>query len=136
MLPVIGAALTGLVSKIPDILDRVLPGDSEDIKLKKLDLQQQLTNAFLQSDVIQTEVNKVEASHESLFVSGWRPAIGWICAFAFAYTYGFGPLVDAYLINKGMLPLPDLNTKELSTVLMGMLGMGSLRTLEKWVSNK
>ena len=76
---------------------------------------------------LQSEINKVEAQHRSIFVSGWRPMVGWICAFAFGFHYIVMPLLMAY---TDMKPI-EFDTNSLFTVLMGMLGLGGLRTYEK-----
>jgi hypothetical protein len=76
---------------------------------------------------LQAEINKIEAQHRSLFVSGWRPFIGWICGFAFAFHYIVMPLLQSYTDIK----IVEFDTNSLFTVLMGMLGLGGLRTYEK-----
>jgi hypothetical protein len=73
----------------------------------------------------QIEVNKVEAAHKSLFVAGWRPAIGWICGFALLYSTIVSPILGIWL------EVPEVDTSLLTTVLMGMLGLGAMRTFEK-----
>ena len=80
----------------------------------------------------QTDINKAEASNPSLFVSGWRPAIGWVCALALAYQYLIRPLSGTVAGIAGIVipPLPGLDDN-LWQLMMGMLGMGGLRTFEK-----
>ena len=80
----------------------------------------------------QMEVNKVEAGHTSMFVAGWRPFTGWICASALAYHYIIQPLLTFILYSFGnevVLPTFDMGT--LTTVLLGMLGLGGMRSFEK-----
>ena len=80
----------------------------------------------------QLEVNKVEAGHTSMFVAGWRPFTGWICASALAYHYILQPLLTFILYSFGnevVLPTFDMGT--LTTVLLGMLGLGGMRSIEK-----
>ena len=80
----------------------------------------------------QLEVNKVEAAHSSLLVSGWRPAIGWTCAAAFAYKFVLAPAgAFAMAATGNPIDLPVLDFTEMSTILLGMLGLGGMRTLEK-----
>ena len=80
----------------------------------------------------QTDINKAEATNSSVFVSGWRPAIGWVCALALAYQYLFRPLAGtvAGVLGVTIPPLPGLDDN-LWQLMMGMLGMGGLRTFEK-----
>jgi len=73
----------------------------------------------------QLEVNKVEAAHKSLFVSGWRPAIGWICGFALMYSTILAPILGIWFV------VPAVDSSLLTSVLMGMLGLGAMRTVEK-----
>ena len=80
----------------------------------------------------QIEVNKIEAGQTNVFVSGWRPFIGWTCGIALCYHFVLQPFLMFvfFAIGKPMeLPVFDMTT--LTTVLMGMLGLGGLRTYEK-----
>lgn len=80
----------------------------------------------------QIDVNKVEAASSSLFVAGWRPAVGWCCALAFGFKFIGGPLlVFCAQLAGHQVALPEFDFTEMSTVLIGMLGLGSLRTMEK-----
>lgn len=76
---------------------------------------------------IQTKINEIEAKHRTVFVAGWRPFIGWVCGIAFAFHYIVMPLLLAYTDIKPI----EFDTNSLFTVLMGMLGLGGLRTYEK-----
>jgi hypothetical protein len=123
----ISAALdlgTTLINKIfPD------PAQASQAKLELLKLQQ---NGELAIMTAQTDINKTEAANSSVFVSGWRPAIGWVCALALAYQYLARPLVMGIMpmFNIVVPPLPGLDDN-LWQLMMGMLGMGGLRTFEK-----
>jgi Holin of 3TMs, for gene-transfer release len=81
----------------------------------------------------QLEINKVEAANPSIFVSGWRPAIGWVCGSALAYTYIIYPMLTwAAAIWFPALKPPLLgNDGMLYELLFGMLGLGAMRTVEK-----
>jgi hypothetical protein len=81
----------------------------------------------------QLEVNKAEAASGSVFKGGWRPAIGWVCASAFAYHFVLQPVILFVALAAGlnMPPLPEFDMASLMTVMMGMLGLGGLRTYEK-----
>ena len=81
----------------------------------------------------QLEVNKAEAQHKSIFVAGWRPFIGWTCGIALCWHFVLAP-VTMFLCAYIGVAIPDLPTFDmgsLMTVLMGMLGLGGLRTYEK-----
>ena len=105
------------------------PAKADQAKLELLKLQQ---SGELASMTAQTDINKAEASNSSLFVSGWRPAVGWVCALALAYQYLLRPLSGTSAVIFGItLPiLPGLDDN-LWQLMMGMLGMGGLRTFEK-----
>lgn len=120
------------------ILDRVIPDPaaSAEAKLKLLTLAQQgelaELNADLQAKLAQLDINKTEAANASLFVAGWRPFIGWVCGAAFAYKFIVAPflvmLLDAFGVN---VDLPLLEFAEVLPILLGMLGLGAMRTVEK-----
>lgn len=78
---------------------------------------------------LQTKINAVEAQHRTLFVAGWRPFIGWICGVALAYNFVVRDLI-IWLTPTFETP-PALQMDHLMTVLLGMLGLGGLRTYEK-----
>ena len=105
------------------------PAQADAAKLKLLELQK---NGELAAMTAQTDINKEEAKSSSLFVSGWRPAIGWVCALALAYQYLLRPLGGTLASIFGLIipPLPGLDDN-LWQLMMGMLGMGGLRTFEK-----
>ena len=81
----------------------------------------------------QIEVNKAEAASGSFFRGGWRPSIGWICGLALFWSFILQPFLVFFLLVFGveMPPLPELNTGDLMPILLGMLGLGGLRTFEK-----
>ena len=81
----------------------------------------------------QIEVNKAEAAHHSLFVSGWRPFVGWSCGLALFWHF-MGLPITLFLLALFGAEVPELPTFDMSTlltVLMGMLGLGTMRTWEK-----
>jgi hypothetical protein len=120
------------------VLDRVLPDQkvATEAKLEMLKLAQSgelaQLNANLQLATGQIDVNKVEAANASLFVSGWRPFVGWTCGAAFAFKFIGGPA--AFVIAQWIghpITLPVFDFTEMSTILMGMLGLGAMRSVEK-----
>ena len=81
----------------------------------------------------QIETNKIEASHKSMFVAGWRPFIGWVCGTALLYNFIVKDLIEYYLAirHEDVPSLPSLQMEQLMTILLGMLGLGAARTVEK-----
>ena len=98
----------------------------------KMDYDQAMATA-------QTAINQTEASNPSLFVSGWRPAVGWVCVSGLFYTFLLKPLfpwLATVICNVGgwesaVPPLPEVPMGDLIVLLGGMLGLGVLRTVEK-----
>lgn len=110
-------------------LDKLIPD-----KNQKMQLEHEVTMAVLGSGLSQMEVNRQEAAHRSVFVAGWRPAVGWVCAMSLAWHFVLYDLaVWLQLVFFPHSPaLPSLSgTGELVTVLFSMLGLGGLRSIEK-----
>jgi hypothetical protein len=93
----------------------------EAIKGKELDPNELIS--------IQTKINEIEAQHRTVFVAGWRPFIGWVCGVALAYNFVIRDLF-IWAMKPEIVP-PALQMEHLMTVLLGMLGLGGLRTYEK-----
>ena len=120
------------------IIDKIWPNkdEAEKAKLALAQLQQTGELQKLAQDFElakgQIVINTEESKSPSLFVSGWRPAIGWICGMALFYNYIFMPLFTYVAVWIGNAPaMPALESGELMTLLFGMLGLGGLRTYEK-----
>lgn len=133
------APLLTVIPAISALLDRIIPDQTEREKAKiellkserAADLEE--LRLALSTDQIQAEINKEEAKQSNIFIAGWRPFIGWVCGIAFCYHFVLQPVL-AFIIanlNNGKVILPNFDMSELSTVLMGILGLGGLRTLEK-----
>jgi len=90
----------------------------------------EIVNRKLQQkpDEVQGEINKVEAAHRSLFVAGWRPAIGWICATALGWGWIIAPILIFFFPDRKM---PAIEIGQAISLVMALLGMGALRTYEK-----
>ena len=120
------------------VIDRLWPDPAQaaSAKLELIKLQQ---SGDLAQMTGQLDINKIEAASNSTFVSGWRPAIGWVCALALLYQYLVRPLAVAIFAAVGH-PLPVMPglDENLWQLMMAMLGMGGLRTFEKvqGVANK
>lgn len=80
----------------------------------------------------QIEVNKKEAEHQSLFVAGWRPAVGWVCCLGMASNFLVIPMANfALALSNSTIIIPLIALSEMMPVLLGMLGLGAMRTVEK-----
>lgn len=130
--------ITELLTVGGKILDKVIPDPEAKaralLELQKLNQDGELARmanelAYAQG---QMEINKAEAANANLFIAGWRPFVGWICAVAFGVQFIVAPFVawisQIYGWNASM---PDLNFEQLMGLLMGMLGLGAYRTFEK-----
>ena len=124
--------ITTLLPSIMDVAGRFLPEDKEKRAEAEREIEAKLADSLAKLDLVQAETNKVEAGHRSLFVAGWRPFIGWSCGFALAYTYVMQPILTFGLAQAGyLIDLPAVNLGEMMPVLMGLLGLGGLRSWEK-----
>ena len=85
-----------------------------------------------QQNLGQIEINKVEAGHSNIFVSGWRPFIGWACGIAIVWAFLLQPLFTWFAMMIGHdITVDSSNTDQLFQLVLAMLGMGGLRTFEK-----
>jgi len=116
-----------LIKPIGDILDKFIA--DKDLKTK---LAHELEIEILSLNKAQIEVNKVEAAHRSIFVAGWRPFCGWICAIALGYHFVIQPIIIfGFSFTGNEYTLPEFDMGALLYVLGGMLGLGGLRSYEK-----
>lgn len=117
-LPIVGTAVNKILGLLPDTAQR---------DANKHEIERILTEAVFQGVQGQLEINKTEAAHASIFVAGWRPAIGWVCALTLFYQYVVRP---TWLFFHPDAPLVALDGS-LWELMFGMLGIGGLRTFEK-----
>ena len=127
----LGSIFTGIGTLLKDIRSAVTgklsPEQQLSVEMKLLEIQSRAQD-------VQNQVNLVEAGNPNLFVSGWRPFIGWVCGCGLGYAYILQPLLQwgvSFIMGDSSLKLPDVNTGELIPLLMALLGLGSLRTVEK-----
>ena len=117
----------GLVGSVGKILDELHTSDEEkaNAKIKLQALENELKTK-------QIDVNKVEAGHRSIFVAGWRPFLGWVSGISVAFVYLFQPFIVMVLKIFGSdIELPTLDLSQLMPLILGMLGLGGLRSFEK-----
>ena len=113
------------------LITRIFP-DPEKADQAKLELLKLQQSGELASMTAQTDINKEEAKSSSIFVSGWRPFVGWVCGSSFALHFVLLPIINFALIANGHKEVVlafDMST--LMTLLMGLLGLGGMRTYEK-----
>ncbi len=130
--------IAGMVGPILGPLIDLIPDSNERARAKEA-AEMQMIAAMTTLVQGQLEINKVEAAHHSVFVAGWRPALGWVSAIAFGYSFIIHPLLQWAAVTFPAVPvdiqqLPDLQIGELMTLTLGMLGLGGLRTYEKRVA--
>lgn len=125
-------AIAGVLGPIVDGFLKFIPDKNERARAKE-QLESQMLAAMTGLVQGQLEINKQEAAHGSIFVAGWRPAIGWICGSALGWNYIIQPIITwiAFISGVDLADAPRLDTAELTTILLGMLGLGGLRTYEK-----
>ena len=129
----IQALLPSILPALTNIVSRFLPGDKEARAKAEREIENQLANHLAKIDIAQLEINKTEAAHRSIFVAGWRPFIGWSCGISLCWTYVCVPILQFILVQTGnVIELPSLDMSQMMPVLMGMLGLGGLRTFEKF----
>ena len=107
---------------VSNILDEVITTKEERAKVD------------IEFNKLQTEINKLESQNASVFVSGWRPFVGWVCATGLGFNYILRPIMNYVIIlmNKpNIVPMETLSMSEMLTLLTGMLGFGALRSYEK-----
>jgi hypothetical protein len=117
------AKLLGLNSGGQSSLGEFAKDLREAIKGKEID-----PDKMMELVKVQSEINKMEAQHRSVFVAGWRPFIGWISGVALLYNFIIRDVIA--WISPDAMP-PAIQMDQLITILLGMLGLGGLRTFEK-----
>lgn len=125
---ILGEGAKGVVEGIGSVLDNVFTSDEE-----RLDKQAILARIGQRPQLAQVELNKIEASHRSLFVAGWRPFIGWVCGFGIAYGFIARDLIAWVLAIQGSTvePPPELALEHLMALVVSLLGLGAFRSVEK-----
>jgi len=131
----VGAVITGKVVLSPE--------QTAELQAQLLALDAAAQKAAADFDTAQmqgqVDLNKIEAGSDSLFKSGWRPAVGWICVSGLALTFLVRPLLpwacqvgaNVYGLQSAVPPIPDIPMGDLMFLLTGLLGLGTMRTVEK-----
>lgn len=131
--------LTTIISTGLEIINKFIEDPDKKIQAQLQMLQLTQTSEFKQMDGIlqeqqgQVDINKIEAASDSLFKSGWRPYVGWGCGTGFVMQVVVFPmLVFIGEIFGRTLHVPDLGSELLYSTLFGMLGIGGMRSFDKW----
>ena len=123
--------ISSLIGPVSDLLSKFVLDKDKRAELAH-EIATMATKQAHQQVIAQIEVNKNEAASKNLFVSGWRPFIGWVCGLGMCANFLIVPFVNFTLAVSGnvyLIPMIDLST--MMPVLLGMLGLGGLRTVEK-----
>lgn len=123
--------INAILPLIGTVLDKVIPDNNAKQKAKQ-EIEKALIDNAAQINLTQAETNKIEAAHRSVFVSGWRPFLGWCSGLGFAWVFVVSPVAQWVLALQGItLVLPQLQTDVLMELTLAMLGLAGLRTWEK-----
>lgn len=129
MAPIVGM----VVPAVLDIINKFIPDEGAKAKAAA-EAEMKILEIAAKASEGQIEINKIEAANASIFVSGWRPFIGWTCGVAFAYHYVLQPFMAFAISNYygKMVILPAIDMEVVGYTLLGILGLGgSFRTFEK-----
>lgn len=124
-------AISGTLSGIGDAAIKIRTAITGIDPAKQAELETHLADIEARLSEAQNKVNEVEAGSGSLFVAGWRPFTGWLCALGVGYTFLAQPLLAWASVNYKFQTPPIIDTGSLMALIMGMLGLGGLRTYEK-----
>ena len=119
----IGGSVVTAVEGVANVVDKFIETPDE-----RRAFDQIKAKMAQQPQLAQIELNKVEASHRTMFVAGWRPMIGWICATGLAFIFLINPVIQWATGQPG----PELPVDITFELILGMLGLGGLRTFEKY----
>lgn len=130
--------LLAILPALEKVLDRVIPDKATaalaKVELWKLEHEGEFRRAEHELKLVQTQTdtNKVEAGSASFFVAGWRPAVGWVGVLGLSYQFLLQPILSWASTVWGVPVPPALDLGDLITIVSGMLGLGAMRTAEKF----
>jgi len=124
--------IQALIGPVTGLLDKFVE-DKDAKNAMAHEIATMAEKAAHEAAMAQVEVNKAEAQHRSIFVAGWRPFIGWVCGIALAYHFVLAPFIvfGVAWFDAEIPELPAFDMDSLMTVLLGMLGLGGMRSFEK-----
>ncbi len=127
---IIGGGVVTAAEGVANIIDQFVETDDEKRAAEIIKARM-----MMKPSLAQIELNKIEAGHRSIFVAGWRPFIGWVCGFALLWHFILFDMLAWITVNffPQVTELPELSgTDTLVTVLLSLLGLGAMRTAEKF----
>lgn len=124
----VGSAAAEVIGALGQVIDDTVTSDQERAEAKLA-----LTKLLQEPMKLQALQNQIEAQHRTVFVAGWRPAVGWVCALALLYNFIGHPLIEWAFIAfvRDVAPPPPIDIGHLVAILLAMLGMAGYRTVEK-----
>lgn len=123
--------IDAIATLVSTTVDKIWPDANIEAQAKADVLKQELTKE-LEYTLGQIDINKIEAASSSVFVAGWRPAVGWAGAFGYGYEFVFRPILNGLIVASGFPPVfPGIEIEALGSLLFGLLGLGTLRSIEK-----
>ena len=117
-----GDQVAAPIDAVGNAVDKIFTNDEE-----RMQAQAVIDKIRMQPSILNLELNKVEAQHRSIFVAGWRPAVGWVCVTGLAFAFIGNPLLERFVGGDPVEVPLDM----ILELVLAMLGMGALRTIEK-----
>jgi len=118
----IGGSIAETAKGVADVVDKFVETPDEKAAFKTV-----MAKMAQEPGLAQVELNKVGAASRSVFVAGWRPAVGYVCAIGLSFAFIINPLIQWTTGEPG----PELPVDVLMELVIGMLGLAGLRTVEK-----
>lgn len=130
--------VTAVLNLGSTLIDRLIPDKTAAAAAKSQMVDMQIAGEF-QTTLAQIQVNQAEAGSQSVFVAGWRPFVGWICGIALGYVYILQPLIVLVAVLShstfDATKLPSVSLSDMLPILLGMLGLGAMRSFDKTTGN-
>ncbi len=124
---IFGGPAIDAVSAVGNVVDQLFTSDEEKAQAALL-----MAKLRQKPQLLQAEINRIEAAHRSLFVAGWRPFIGWVCGVGFLWAFLLHPLFEWLVALQGLtVAAPAIVTDHLMELVLALLGLGTLRSVEK-----
>ncbi len=124
---IFGGPAIDAVSAVGNVVDQLFTSDEEKAQAAIL-----MAKIRQKPQLLQAEINRVEAGHRSLFVAGWRPFIGWVCGLGFLWAFLLHPLFEWIVAVRGLgISPPEIVTDNMMELVLALLGLGALRSVEK-----